>query len=328
MMIEQIHNSKQNISVGVNEIRKEVEFTDLSFACRRNDQSFYLHAHQAIFSTLSTQFKELFKIANLKQPYEKVVVIIDSVDSKIMEILIEYIYKGEVNVNESEILKLAELCSLLKLEIPIVNFCKKAEDGPLIKDVQGNYTKLPLQRMALTTDELPKLIKDPLDTNSDILDKSLTMEKVGKVNFDSTKTTDLYDTSYVTKGAKVNIHSKCEFLPYTKNLLRQSYDKKLRIKKFAYRYQGIIYGFKGSSKIHCEKIKTHNPFMCKFCGKILSDAGKINDHIKLVHDRMTQIWCEKCSIYIATKYRMPRHIREVHENIKREKHPCKQCMSI
>merc|ERR1719167_1812860 len=119
-MNEQFWRSPQLIGIELNEMRREAKLTDLSFVCRKNDGLLVvIDAHQAIFSSISAELKILIDIAKYKQPYEKVVIIMDSVNNIVMEKLIEYIYTGEVHANVIEKQKLIQLCAQLKLNISL-----------------------------------------------------------------------------------------------------------------------------------------------------------------------------------------------------------------
>merc|ERR1719420_2919753 len=85
-MNHQFLRSPQIIGIELNDMRRKTKLTDLSFVCRKNDLSFHnIDAHQVIFSTISEELKMLIDIAKNKQPYEKVVIIIDNVNSTVME---------------------------------------------------------------------------------------------------------------------------------------------------------------------------------------------------------------------------------------------------
>jgi len=120
VMNERFLRSPQSIGIEISEMRREAKLTDLSFVCRKNDTSFHsIDAHQVIFSSISEELKMLIDIAKHKQPYEKVVIIIDSVNSAVMEKLVQYIYTGEVIADDTEKQKLIQLCALLKLNISL-----------------------------------------------------------------------------------------------------------------------------------------------------------------------------------------------------------------
>lgn len=159
----------ERISSELDRFRIRGKLTDLIFVCRENDVSLgFVPAHQAMFSSISTLLNELFKVALEKQPYEKVMIILDSVDCIIMEKLIEYIYKGETKVNYQERQELLHLSRLLHLNIPLseinTNVCHTL---PTILSVTTNNDLRPhwiLENEELST--LPK-VEYQIDTTSD-----------------------------------------------------------------------------------------------------------------------------------------------------------------
>lgn len=103
-------------------MRKDRTFSDLIFVCQGGkDNSFFKHinAHQAIFSTVSQFFRELFQTTRQKQPYEKVMISITSVDHVMLEKIIDCIYGDIIYVNEHEMHQFADLCKLLNITITL-----------------------------------------------------------------------------------------------------------------------------------------------------------------------------------------------------------------
>jgi hypothetical protein len=70
-----------------------------------------------VFLSVSKLFRELFEIAHDKQPYEKIVITLDSVDPIIFEKLIEYMYEGKTMVNGQQKGELINLCKSLQLDV-------------------------------------------------------------------------------------------------------------------------------------------------------------------------------------------------------------------
>lgn len=159
----------ERISSELDRFRIRGKLTDLIFVCRENDLSLgFVPAHQAMFSSISSLLNELFKVALEKQPYEKVMIILDSVDCIIMEKLIEYIYKGETKVNYQERQELFHLSRLLHLNIPLSEInTSVCHTLPTILSVTTNNDLRPhwiLENEELST--LPK-VEYQIDTTSD-----------------------------------------------------------------------------------------------------------------------------------------------------------------
>merc|ERR1740124_120718 len=103
-------------------MRRDTKFSDLVFICQGGNTNFVvkgINAHTAVFSSASKFFRELFVIAHEKQPYEQIVINLDSVDPIVFEKLIEYMYEGRTMVNGKQKEELVILCNTLQLDIPL-----------------------------------------------------------------------------------------------------------------------------------------------------------------------------------------------------------------
>merc|ERR1719351_204015 len=129
-MSEKYRSRVECVGTELNEIRKRSKLTDLTFVCRESDLSFHkISGHQAIFSNLSKLLTRFFAIAANKQPYENVVIMLDSIDYNVMKKLMQYVYEGETRITKQEGIKLHELCQLLQLEVPLSSFSE--EESPI-----------------------------------------------------------------------------------------------------------------------------------------------------------------------------------------------------
>jgi hypothetical protein len=103
-------------------MRRQDRFSDLQFVCqaeRSNASVQVINAHQAVLSTVSNLLRDVFKIANDKQPYEKIVITLDSFDPIIVGKLVDYIYEGQIMVNHQQQHEFRGLCKLLQIEVPL-----------------------------------------------------------------------------------------------------------------------------------------------------------------------------------------------------------------
>ena len=64
--------------------------------------------------------------------------------------------------------------------------------------------------------------------------------------------------------------------------------------------------------LHCEK-----------CGKEFKSRGKLNLHIKTIHNKLTPFKCGSCDKGFPEKYRLKNHISNIHDKIKL--HQCYMC---
>merc|ERR1712141_858787 len=94
---------------------------DLSFVTRRkcNGKLKLVDAHQIAFSQISRMLTDMFQDVQKKQPYSTIYITVDEVDGDIVEMLIEYIYTGAINVTHRELKELRKLHKILKISLPL-----------------------------------------------------------------------------------------------------------------------------------------------------------------------------------------------------------------
>merc|ERR1719510_1713076 len=110
------NNHNDHVTKTLASMRKYTTLSDLIFVCQGENNEIKpkrINAHKAILSSASKFLKELFEIAYQKQPYERIVINLDSVDPNIFEKLIEFMYEGKTTVNQEQREKLIRLCKLL-----------------------------------------------------------------------------------------------------------------------------------------------------------------------------------------------------------------------
>jgi len=305
-MNESIINPARSINTSLNQIRQEAVLTDLLFVCRRNDQSVVaLPAHQFLFSALSSKLKSMFEIANEKQPYEQVLITLDSVDSTIMEKLVELIYVGKTKINAHEKVELIDLCYLLQLHIPLSN--ATIEEIP--------YEDLNLNSCIKINDELNlqrKIHQNDINGFSELI----SLVKSEPIN-QATRVTD-------TLNSNVNSHfDKTLAMEYSVEMKYEvtlNQIKGLSNRNMKKRKRPII---KGSFLVNdCDDSITNNfqlqgpchqnIFQCKFCGLKIAFKSQLNRHIGQVHDKINRFHCTNCSFSTYQLFNMKSHIKGVH----------------
>jgi len=307
-MKEQLLKSSQDIGIELNQLRQEAKLTDLSFVCRKNDLSFHaIDAHQIIFSSLSAELTMLFDIVNQKQPYEKVVIILDSVNNSIMEKLIQCIYTGEINVNETEKQNLIQLCGLLKLDVSLT-----LDTEP---DIENNEPSLEISiqsSCSVESHEFAYLEKgEPVVANR----SSCNHEVDEIINSRETspdvrlRETEMSEENFEAAEFDNESHNK-------ENIIHQSSMTSKRKRKSVEKFQI-------QNKLYCEQYvkstgKPVRPMNCKFCGTKISvthHSYDLKKHMLLAHDKIRRFKCEKCSFSALKHHSLKQHNLRVHVNI-------------
>jgi len=148
-----LENSSQDISVPINLMRIQAKCVDLQFLCNYGDSTKtkcrVINAHQAMFSSLSSLLHKIFQISREKQPFEKVIITLNSVDPAVVEKLIEYVYEGETFVNHQQQHALRDLCEMLEIDLPIRDF-QTQSPCPIIGTIEYPETIWYKEPMPLT----------------------------------------------------------------------------------------------------------------------------------------------------------------------------------
>ena len=108
-----------NISSAFHELKEEKDFTDVTLACADNQ----VEAHQVILAASSPFFKRILK----KNPHSHPIIYLKGIKSSDVEDVLNYIYHGEVNVEEANLNAFLEVGE--ELEVKGLVHDKKFGDG-------------------------------------------------------------------------------------------------------------------------------------------------------------------------------------------------------
>jgi len=341
-MNKQFLKSPQNIGLELEQMRREAKLTDLSFVCRKNDNSFHvLDAHQVIFSTLSAELKMLFDIAKQRQPYEKVVMILEPANYIIMEKLIQYVYTGEITANATEKQNLVHLCELLKLKIslpldtaPAVEFdeislesCNQMSSCHWTQQLHEiSYQNLH-SHWTQTSCELENLVKSKQLALNNACNNETKITNSRGISPDVTfKDTEICEQKSKAISFAIQIQIK-------KNINHQSNLTNKRVRKSVKRFQ--IQNKNDSIRPPTNILKTSKIFPrkismnCKFCETSITTKcrsftiSNLHRHMLIIHDKIRHFNCDKCPHSALTKEHLRVHNLTIHDKFKG--FICKKC---
>ena len=98
-----------NISKSFSTLRAESYFNDVTIVCDDQQQ---LRAHKVILSSSSEYFRSLFKQNDHSHP----LLLFPEVTSNELEYILDYIYRGEVNIFQEHLDRFLDIAAKLKLE--------------------------------------------------------------------------------------------------------------------------------------------------------------------------------------------------------------------
>jgi hypothetical protein len=114
-------NHLQNLSCLFESLYIQQKYVDVSLYCDGGT----LKAHKVVLSACSVYFEKIFKDHPCKHP----VVIVNDIKLKEMQMVLEYMYKGELNVLEEELNSFVSVASLLDVRGLSNNLPAKNSNG-------------------------------------------------------------------------------------------------------------------------------------------------------------------------------------------------------
>jgi len=144
--------------VGAEELCESEEYTDVTLAAG----SKFFPAHKLVLSICSPYFRQLFK----KLGKDKPVIYLKDVDPKHLDLLLQYMYKGEIKVQENELVSVLNTAQGLEIkglsensdtpQPPLHNNITKPEQ--LFSNSTNQQAKRPLPPQGQVPQKRPKLL--------------------------------------------------------------------------------------------------------------------------------------------------------------------------
>ena len=99
---------KENVSQSFANLRNESSLFDVTLVSEDHKQ---MSAHKVVLSACSDFFKDIFN----RNVHSHPLVYLDSIESSELDLIVDYIYHGEVQVNQDKVERFLELGQRLKL---------------------------------------------------------------------------------------------------------------------------------------------------------------------------------------------------------------------
>ena len=99
---------RQNVSLTFNDLREDIDFTDVTLACEDR----YIGVHKIIIASGSNFFKNVLKRNKHPHPW----IYLRGVKSKDLESIVDFLYKGEVSIVESDLNDFLVLANEIELK--------------------------------------------------------------------------------------------------------------------------------------------------------------------------------------------------------------------
>jgi len=346
------NNFKSNISSNWSELREESQFCDVTLACEGSR----VEAHKVILSSCSPVIKDLLIQTNHPHP----LVYLRGVKSIQIKALLDFIYKGEVDIAKEDLNDFMEIAEELKVK----GLAK--DDNQSTKDTdkqskffgnEDNHTTAKVKNTVPTplviikeenVAETQKTYCEPLQESN--YEPHIKMEIVDYYDGEeeSCDGEAFYDQSLISENNSficdkcnnqfpsqlglnrhmVSVHGglsfsckHCDYKATAKGSL------KLHVKS---RHEGIRYSCdicdyeatqKGSLKMHVKSVHEGVRYYCKQCDYKASNKGNLQTHVQSVHEKIT-VTCDKCDKKFSSNTNLWKHTKSVHEGVL---YYCEQC---
>ncbi|XP_067125670.1 myoneurin-like [Centruroides vittatus] len=135
-------NHKINLLTGFDELLSNEVLVDVTLAC----EGLSLKAHKIVLSACSPFFQALF----IENPCKHPIVIMKDVKYTDLKAMIDFIYKGEINVTQQQLTELLKTAEILNIK-GLVDIARRTNEGEILFPVNENTSTSP------STDEKKKI---------------------------------------------------------------------------------------------------------------------------------------------------------------------------
>jgi len=284
--------------VGAEELCEDEEYTDVTLAA--GDKFF--PAHKLVLSICSPYFRQLFKHLGKDKP----VIFLKDVDHNHLHLLLQYMYQGEIKVQESELVHVLSTAQALEIK----GLCEKGSPIQHLNSVNPTNIDSKIKPAKKTSDNKHG-IADHIETHditTNTMDTSFSEAEAGPEevpvkkeiqtdsgDLDQSKTDDI-DAAYNHEPfAGLGVHMAFddttvvtdygESDPYGEAMTEINVGWTTSRKSS---HPGnVVCNYCGKEYRHLSALKTHLPvhtkekrFECKGCGRRFTQISSLNKHIK------------------------------------------------
>ena len=163
-------NIKESIFKSFDIFRKDCDFFDVTLV---SDDGYHIQAHKVILSASSKFFKENLKKTNHQNP----MLFLSGFSEKILAAIVDYIYEGEVQLNQEDIqcfLKFANKLEIFGLTVcDLIEIENNNEEQQLLESKDDSESNVPIAVEGLNE----YLINSSENIASEICDDNLSLSK-------------------------------------------------------------------------------------------------------------------------------------------------------
>ena len=319
------NNFQSSLATTLEILWDEESFCDVTLFCGGQE----IRAHKVVLSACSMMFKSLLKNNICQHP----IIILHDVSLRILEAILQFIYKGEVNIEQDQLKSLLRAASLLQIrglagiaenEVDLENQpLTKPKKSSLIQNISNDdFTPIKRKKTKASSpkvldDELllvpPKeelLSEEEMDDNcenaihSDEVDEQQDSLVVLDRNEELVSHCVIDVDPLVTKPTNIpaTVNSSFEIIPHSsQGIAIEFFNKHFNSNQL----------FMNHAAMSCNNTQ-FPPYPCPFCCRAYASWGFRRRHIKAIHTTSPKLPCKWCSNVMASREDWENHVIEEH----------------
>merc|ERR1719319_2178683 len=290
------NNFKTNISTNWTELREESQFCDVTLACEGSR----VEAHKVILSSCSPVIKDLLIQTNHPHP----LVYLRGVKSIQIKALLDFIYKGEVDIAKEDLKDFMEIAEELKVKGLAKDDNQSTKDTDKQSKCFGNEDNHTTAKVKNTVPtplviikeenvvETQKTYCEPLQESNNEPHIKMEEDDYYYGEEESCDGEAFYDQSLISENNSF-ICDKCNNqFPSQLGLNRHMVSVHGGL-SFSCKHCDYKATAKGSLKLHVKSRHEGVRYYCKQCDYKASNKGNLQTHVQSVHEKIT-VTCDKC----------------------------------
>lgn len=320
MFLLHFNSFESNISSTWQSLHRDNDFSDVTIACDDNPNH-QIQAHKIILSSFSPVFNHLLRISPGKKPllYLRGVKYDELVD------MMDYIYKGEVNIVTEE----------------LNNFIALAQD----LKIKGLTEDMPTNVELILSNSNPRIKYPHAETETIDLSKSPPKspekrKRISPVKEEKNPTTSIkneddcpvfkMDLSASVSGDIVEEEKYETFPPHMTTITNE--DKEIteedeEIGMLAWEESMLSQEEDENDDRRCKKKQSNSPrqdvalYTCEHCNYKTPRKYNLQQHVGSMHEGV-RYSCEQCNFKTPRRYNLDQHIKSMHEGVR---YKCDHC---
>ena len=290
------------------QLRKDKMLFDVTLA---TDDGQFIEAHRIVLSVGSSFFRDIFTNSD----HSNMLIYLKGIKGTELEFVTDFLYNGEVLVNQEYLNIFAEAAKELQLYSVMENIGgvdERNEQNIKIVDNEVNSKSQEIQQQPVpTVQSVDKAEIDHIDSKSNEQEATLMgLERSTKSTEEYDQMIDKYEYSHLSRNLSKQVTTQSN-LETSTNL----------IDDVTYSVVNVDVNNPTNRKNneydnHLEQmvVKNEGMWMCKVCGKTGTSRTNIKSHTE-EHVEGISYFCEKCHKTFPRKQRLNDHISRVHSEL-------------